>query len=279
MDDLDLVVEEGANTYLGNVWSGGQSVTGGVADSRNVEENFRRTTPVVGPYTVRVEGSNVPFGPQPFAIVVTGGVGASAGVLTLDASAYGPTKNVGIRVEDADAGASVSVTLTSPSEPGGETVSIGGSNGVYLGSVPLTLASPTGGDGKLSVSQGDVITVSYTDASPAHVATATATVDGDNPTITNVAADPTDITAVVSWTTSAAASSQIEYGTTTSLGTTSALDPSLVTSHSHQVSGLTPRPPTTSTCSAWITRATSCATTSAGCTTASPPASARTSWS
>ena len=240
VNDLDLIVKEGANTYLGNVWAGGQSVTGGSGDNRNVEENFRRATPVVGKYTIQVEGSNVPFGPAAYAIVVTGGVGGSAGVVFLDKSSYGPSATVGVHVEDADGGPSVSVALSSPSEPGGESFSFGGANGVYEGSVPLTLASANGSDGKLSVSQGDVITVTYTDSSPAHVATATATVDADDPTLTNVAVDPADITAIVTWTTSGLADSRVEYGTTTGLGTLSTLDPALVTSHSHQLTGLSP---------------------------------------
>ena len=240
VNDLDLVVQQGATTYLGNVWSGAQSVTGGSADGVNVEENVARNTPALGTYTIRVEGANVPFGPQPFALVVTGGVGGTAGVLFVDSASYGPSESVGVRVEDADGGGSVSVTLSSASEPGGETLVIPGANGVYEGSMPLTLLAASGGDGKLSVSDGDVITVSYADASPAHVATATATVDGDDPTITNVAAQPADISAMVAWTTNGLASSQIEYGTTTALGSFSTLDGSLATSHAHQVNGLTP---------------------------------------
>lgn len=240
VNDIDLVVEEGANTYRGNVWSGGQSVTGGSADSRNVEENFRRDVPVAGAYTIRVEGSNVPFGPAPFALVVSGGVGGTAGVVFLDAASYGPAENVGVRVEDGDGGGSASVTLSSASEPGGQTASIAGANGVYEGSVPLTLAAASPVDGALSVSEGDVITVTYSDTSPVHTATATASVDVDNPTITAVAVNPADFTAIVTWTTNTFATSRVEFGVTTGLGTLSTLDPSLVTAHSHQITGLVP---------------------------------------
>ncbi len=240
VNDLDLVVEEGATTYLGNVWSGGQSVTGGSADALNVEENFLRTSPVAGTYVIRVEGSNVPFGPQPFAIVVTGGVGGSTGVLFADAGAYAPTGSIGVRVEDADGGATVAVTFTSPSEPGGETLVIAGANGVYEGSMPLTLAAAAGGDGLLSVAHGDLVTMTYTDASPAHVATATAAVDADDPEITDVAAQPAGASAVITWTTNTLADSQIEFGTTPALGTLSPRDYGLATAHAHLVEGLAP---------------------------------------
>ncbi len=238
VNDLDLEVSDGTNTYLGNVWSGGESTTGGVKDSRDVEECVRRAVPVAGTYTIRVEGANVPFGAQPYAIVVSGGIGGSAGVVTLDAGSYAPGASLGIRVEDTGAGGSVSVQVSSTTESSPETLVIGGSNGVYEGSFPLTLASPVGGNGALSVSDGDDISVTYTDASPAHVSEATATVSAVTPVITGVSADPADITAIVTWTTNTSATSQVLYGTTPALGSSSSVDPSLVTAHSVQLSGL-----------------------------------------
>lgn len=240
VNDLDLVVTQGVTTYLGNVWSGGESVTGGSRDDRNVEENVRRATPVVGTYTIRVEGANVPYGPQPYALVVSGGLGGAAGVLTLDAALYRPGQDVHVRVEDTDAGASVNVTLYSTTEPGGETIPLDGSDGVLTGSLPLSPLAASGGDGLLSVSDGDLITVYYFDVSPAHTTSATASVIWNDPEITNVSADAQDITALVSWTTDVVASSQIEYGLTPALGSFSTLDTMLVTTHSHLVEGLAP---------------------------------------
>lgn len=77
VDDLDIVVTDpSGNQYLGNVFAGTpgqfQSTTGGVADRKNVEEGVLRLTPDAGTWRVRVNGYNVPFGPQPFALVVTG---------------------------------------------------------------------------------------------------------------------------------------------------------------------------------------------------------------
>lgn len=239
VNDLDLVVEQGATTYLGNQWSGGQSVTGGTADDRNVEENVRRATPVVGNYTIRVEGANVPFGPQPYALVVSGALGGSAGVVTMDAASYGPNESLAIRVEDTDAGGSVSVDVSSTTEAAGETFLIAGSGGVYEGSVPLTLEGTSSSDGRISVSEGDVLTVSYVDSSPSHTATATATVDADDPEVTAVSVTAKDVSAIVHWSTNSAATSQVEFGTTPALGSFSTLDASLTSSHAHQVTGLT----------------------------------------
>jgi hypothetical protein len=141
-------------------------------------------------------------------------------------------------VEDTNAGASVTVQVESSTETSPENFVIAGSNGVYEGSFPLTLAGPIGGNGALSVSNGDQVSVSYTDASPAHTSEATASVNTVTPVITGVAADPADVTAIVSWTTNVAADSRIEYGTTPALGSTTTADPTLVTAHSHSISGL-----------------------------------------
>ncbi len=69
--NLEVLCSQGS-TYKGNVFSGGQSVTGGTADSRNVEEVVLLRTPAAGNYTVTISGPTVPHGPQPFALVVTG---------------------------------------------------------------------------------------------------------------------------------------------------------------------------------------------------------------
>jgi subtilisin family serine protease len=79
VNDLDLeVVSPSSTTYLGNVFSGGVSTTGGSADRRNNLEQVLISAPAAGSWTVRVKGYNVPQGPQPFAVVVTGDV-ASGG--------------------------------------------------------------------------------------------------------------------------------------------------------------------------------------------------------
>ena len=72
VNDLDLVATapDGATTYLGNVFSGGWSTTGGSADATNNVENVYVANAAAGTWMVRVNGANVPQGPQPFALVV-----------------------------------------------------------------------------------------------------------------------------------------------------------------------------------------------------------------
>jgi hypothetical protein len=74
VNDLDLQVVGPGGTFLGNVFSGGQSTTGGSADRRNTVEQVLRLAPTAGSYTVTVRSFTVPNGPQPFALVVTGDV-------------------------------------------------------------------------------------------------------------------------------------------------------------------------------------------------------------
>lgn len=78
--DLEVVAPDGTTIYKGNVFSGGQSVTGGTADLlNNVEEVFLKT-PTAGAWTLRVKGTSVPGTPaerdssrQGFALVATYG--------------------------------------------------------------------------------------------------------------------------------------------------------------------------------------------------------------
>jgi subtilisin family serine protease len=74
VNNLDLVVvAPGGTTYRGNNLSNGWSQPGGFADGTNNVESVYIQNPTSGTWTVRVEGTNVPQGPQPLAVVVTGG--------------------------------------------------------------------------------------------------------------------------------------------------------------------------------------------------------------
>jgi hypothetical protein len=76
VNDLDLVVTGPDGTFRGNVFSSGQSTTGGAADRRNTVEQVLRQNPAAGLWTVTVRSFTVPQGPQPFALVATGAFSA-----------------------------------------------------------------------------------------------------------------------------------------------------------------------------------------------------------
>jgi hypothetical protein len=76
--DLEIVAPDGTATYLGNQFSGGQSVTGGTADAINNVEEFFQTTPTDGTWTIRVKATAIPGTPvqlystrQGYALVAT----------------------------------------------------------------------------------------------------------------------------------------------------------------------------------------------------------------
>ncbi len=115
-NDLDLAVSgPGGATWLGNVFAGGQSGTGGAADRRNTLEQVFLASPGTGTYTVTVRSFNVPNGPQPFALVVTGAATTGGGsdttppVTSITAPAAGSTVSGTVSVT-ASASDNVGVT-------------------------------------------------------------------------------------------------------------------------------------------------------------------------
>lgn len=73
VNDLDLqAVAPSGEVYKGNVFASNFSNKGGSADETNVEECLRVKNPEEGNWRVSVIGTNVPQGPQPFALVLTG---------------------------------------------------------------------------------------------------------------------------------------------------------------------------------------------------------------
>lgn len=240
VNNLNLTVTNGVLTYRGNVYTAGFSATGGSYDPTNVEEAVLVRFPSVGVWTIRVQGANVPAGPQPFGLAISGGVGVTAGALALDRASYGSSSLVEVQVTDTDAGGSINVTMASTSEPAGETLTIPGADGLYASSISLSPFAGTAGDGTLHVSHGDVITATYNDASPVAAIVATANVSFNPPIITGVAASVVAGGATISWITNKSALSQVFYGDTPALGSSSPLDPLAVFTHRVALSGLTP---------------------------------------
>ncbi len=241
VNDLNLTVTNGVVTYKGNAYSAGFSVTGGTYDSRNVEEAVLVKTPAPGVWTIQVDGNNVPVGPQPFGLTITGGVGTNAGAVALDRASYGSGSTVQLRVTDTNGAATVPITVTSSTDATGETVNLSGANGIYSGTVTLSPNVGSAGDGFVQVSNGDVITATYHDANPVANVTQTAAVSFYPPLITAVQAQSagTGATTVV-WTTNTNANSRVYYGTTAALGSSTPLDPVATLAHGETITGLTP---------------------------------------
>jgi len=74
--DLELIAPD-ATSYRGNVFASGFSAPGGSFDLLNTVERVLLASPASGQWTLRVRGTNVPEGPQGFAVVVNGDVTGS----------------------------------------------------------------------------------------------------------------------------------------------------------------------------------------------------------
>jgi hypothetical protein len=100
VNNLDLTVTAGGNTYLGNVFSGASSVTGGTADIRNNAESVFIPAGVTGPVVITITATNiagdgVPGNASPldqdFALVAYNAVDPAAPTPTPTATPGGPT--------------------------------------------------------------------------------------------------------------------------------------------------------------------------------------------
>ncbi len=256
VNDLDLFCQIGSTFYRGNQYSGGQSVANPSArDSLNVEECVRVNSPTAGDWLVRIEGRNVPYGPQPFALVITYTAASVAGVVSTNKPVYRANDfiidTVRIRVEDENYGTvgvrdTVLVVLTGKYiETQPETlrcVELAESSYVFRGEFPLLFRGATHGDGRLSVCQGDTIYVSYRDNNPSYISTTWAAVDAWYFTISNVRCENIQAaTADVCWTTNEGANAKVYYGTNPSnLNLVAQVDTPFCIPHRVTLTGLTP---------------------------------------
>ncbi|QUV99266.1 S8 family serine peptidase [Chloracidobacterium sp. MS 40/45] len=159
LNDLDLEVTIGGNTYRGNVFSGANSVTGGTADFRNNVENvFLPPFPAGTPFLVRVRAANIIAQADPtasgnnqdFALVVHNGQPATIPIITgvsatLTAESCAPSNGV----PDQNETVTYSITLqnngTAPTNgnliatlvPGGGVGTIGGTNPQNYGTLGI----------------------------------------------------------------------------------------------------------------------------------------------
>src|SRR2546421_487976 len=100
-------------------------------------------------------------------------------------------------------------------EPAGENVTLtrGGPEETWHGSIATAFGTPTP-DNVLQVREDDVVTATYRDLSPAHVATASAKILASGPTIHDVTVTAIgSTTATVRWTTVEPATTEVRYGT------------------------------------------------------------------
>ncbi len=107
VNNLDLNMTGPDGSYLGN---------GG--DNTNNVEQVELLSPTVGRYTIEVNGTNIPYGPQPFALVISGAIGAEPLITSATANPFPIEANgtdntiFNVIVIDPDGIASVTMNLT-----------------------------------------------------------------------------------------------------------------------------------------------------------------------
>jgi subtilase family serine protease len=254
VNDLDLAVTApgGAITWLGNVFAGGASAPGGAPDRLNVEEQVYLVAPAAGSYTVSVSGYNVPSGPQPFALVVTGAGGVSPyAFVGMDRQRYNAASEIRIRVADSDLNTDptrveeVTVPIRSDTEPAGELVRLvetAPESAIFVARVPTAPAPASASDGVLQVAEGDAIVVEYLDANDgtgvSRTVRAAAVADLTPPVVSAVGVEAIgQASAKVVSTTDEPAIVTVEYGETPALGA-SVSETWLTTRHAGLLPGL-----------------------------------------
>ncbi len=251
VNDLDLVVRAPDGTvYRGNQYTGynpGQSQPnpGGTDRLNNVESVLVRTGVQPGVWTVTVSGFNVPQGPQPYALVMVGGLAGESGVVQMDRNMYRSSAKVNITVvdtgpnRDGNAPDTVSVSMSSSTEATPEAVTLmetGPSTSVFTGSIQLQNNLTPSPDGVLQVRNGDTLTAQYSDADDGRGGSGPvyddATIDDAVPVISAIsAANVRFFRATITWTTNERADSAIAWGPSRP-PTAAASDPRWTTSHS-----------------------------------------------
>ncbi|MBU0685975.1 MAG: PQQ-binding-like beta-propeller repeat protein [Candidatus Thermoplasmatota archaeon] len=253
VNDLNLVVTSpGGTIYRGNVYQGynpGESTPNpalSLSDHlNNVESVLVVTNPQVGLWTVSVSGSNVPMGPQPYALVISGEIVTNKGAVSLDKNFYKSSATVSVRTVDMDLNSdplsieTVTVNLSSSTETVPEVLTLtetGPGTAIFAGIIQLqNYAIPIQGDGLLQVQNGDDITAEYFDdddglggSGPTYDR---AVVDDDPPVISGVEVINIRFNrATVVWTTDENSSSLTRYGDSTPPGSSES-DSRLSTSH------------------------------------------------
>ncbi|MEJ5165507.1 MAG: S8 family serine peptidase [Thermoanaerobaculia bacterium] len=257
VNDLDLVVQMGGNTYLGNVFLNGYSTSGGAADNLNNVEAVYFPPGTTGVFTVTINATNISADAIPgnsystdqdFALFIYNATDqTSNGIVSLDKSLYNCSSTVNILVSDADLKGNgiqeVSIWTNTESTP--ETVLLienPAGSGVFKGSISLTSSAPVHGDNLLSAAHNDTITVRYIDLNDGQGGTNvpkydTATTDCQGPIITNVQASVSGTAATITWTTDELSNSVLYYSSNPPNWST-ATSSAMTTNHSVTITGL-----------------------------------------
>ncbi|KYK29055.1 MAG: hypothetical protein AYK23_01725 [Candidatus Proteinoplasmatales archaeon SG8-5] len=248
VNDLDLTVTEpnGFTTYIGNNYgsSSRESDSSNPAgyDHINNVECVLVTSPPTGMWTIRVDASNIPVGPQPYALVLTGDLGNNYGWVKFDRHVYNDADTVQVEVKDTDESGTLTVDLVTSRGDFEQLVctEVDPSSGRFVSTISMALNEMVMLDGVLAIEDDGWIRAYYNESSPLHSSTCWASTELTNPMIYDVhVTDISNSVAIIHWTTDVPATSQVYYGNSTALGLSTPFDGDMVLAHSVTLTGLT----------------------------------------
>ncbi|MGA1849131.1 MAG: S8 family serine peptidase, partial [Thermoplasmatota archaeon] len=176
VNDLDLIVQAPNGTiYHGNDLIHPYNDT---TDRINPVEGISVSDPFVGLWKITVNGTNIPLGPQDFALVASGDISNFSGAVRLDQEYYstdGDIISLHLYDQDLIEAGTATVNITSDTFQTGRLITLveEGTSGMFTGSI-MTSNSSTSNVSRIHVSDDDIITASYVDNDPAGYYNATA---------------------------------------------------------------------------------------------------------
>ena len=218
---------------------------GSVTHSLDMDQHFTTLSFSASGNTLTVQapanGNIAPPGYYMLFIVNSAGVPSVATMIRLTADATPPTVSISSPSVGDRVSGNVSISANAADNLGVANVqfmvdgaAIGSRDSAAPYSVVWNSASVANGDHALSARATDVSGNST--VSVGVLVTVANAADTTPPVITGTAAVTVGATsAIVTWVTNEPSTSQVDYGTTAGFGTSTALDPSLVTSHSQQL--------------------------------------------
>ncbi len=262
VNDLNLSVDVGGSTYLGNNFTLGISHSGGSADTRDNAEAVSLPAGASGTMSITVSaltiaGDGVPGNgdstDQDFALVAYNFTTVvSAGTITFHQDVYSCSDSATITVADADLQGLGTLNVGVTSSGGdAETVTLSetsASSGTFVGSIAMTAAVAVVGNGSLEVAHGETLSATYNDAdngtgNPATVQDSAA-IDCVAPITSNVATiNIAGARAEVTLITDETATVHVRYGTSCGSLTQTQAGDSAGTTHQVNLTGLSPLTP------------------------------------
>ncbi|MBU4143560.1 MAG: S8 family serine peptidase [Candidatus Thermoplasmatota archaeon] len=239
-NDLDLtIIDPLGVVYYGNNYGAtsreSDPTNPAGYDHINPVECVLVKVPTQGEWTIRIKAVNIPKGPQPYAIVVAANLDDGYGWVRTDKMVYKPGDTMTMIVEDTNVtSGTLNVQVTSSTgDVETRTLTENAANArKFTGTIAVNALTPVSGNGAISIQNNGWISVKYSDVAPAHDSYANVTTLMSSPGVTDVYVDEISNTAaIVHWTTDVPATSQVFYGLTGALGSSTTQDNDMVLDH------------------------------------------------